>query len=58
MTTPSPRAPAAGGVLIALGAIAGTAIGLPFGETSLGLLTGLALGSAAALVIWQRDRRR
>lgn len=57
MTTSSSRPPAAGGVLIALGAIIGTAIGLPFGETTLGFLAGLALGIAAALVIWRRDRR-
>lgn len=48
---------AAGGVLIALGALAGAAIGLVLGEPTPGLLIGLALGSLAAVLVWLRDLR-
>ncbi|MDY7522756.1 hypothetical protein [Sphingomonas sp. 10B4] len=54
-----PRTPLAGGALIAIGAIAGTGIGLftPFGPTR-GFLIGLGLGVAISLVMWLRDLRR
>lgn len=54
-----PRTPLAGGVLIALGAIAGTGIGLfsPLGPTR-GFLIGLALGVLVSLAMWLRDLRR
>ena len=45
--------------MIALGAIAGTGIGLfsPLGPTR-GFLIGLGLGVAISLVMWLRDSRR
>ncbi len=50
--------PSAGGALIALGAIAGAAIGFLMGEATPGFLIGLALGVAASLLIWYRGRDR
>ena len=50
--------PRAAGVLIALGAILGVVIGTPYNQTSAGLLIGLGIGIAAALILWWRDRRR
>ena len=47
-----------GGVLIALGAIAGAAIGFFMGEATPGFLIGTAVGIAAALLLWMRDRGR
>lgn len=55
MATP-PRT--AGGSLIALGAILGTVIGFPFQQTTGGLLAGLGVGVAAAVMIWFRERKR
>ena len=57
MTHPSSRSPAAGGVLIAIGAIVGAATGLFTGQSSRDLLIGLGLGVIAALLIWLRERR-
>lgn len=53
-TSPS----AAGGVLIALGALAGAAVGFLFGEATPGFLIGLGLGAIASLLVWWRDRGR
>ena len=44
--------------MIALGAILGTVIGFPFQQTTAGLLIGLAVGVAAAVLIWLRERKR
>lgn len=58
MTIP-PRRPAprlAGGPLIAIGPLLGTAIGFAFGQATPGLLIGLGLGIAAALLMWRRER--
>lgn len=49
---------AAGGILIALCSIGGTAIGLMQGQVTIGFLAGLAIGAAGAVAIWLRDRRR
>ena len=53
------KSPLAGGALIAIGAIGGTAIGL---FTALGptrsFLTGLALGIAISLAMWLNDLRK
>ncbi len=50
------RSPAAGGALIAIAILVGTALGLTRGEPSLGFLIGLALGVALAVAIWLRGR--
>lgn len=56
---PAPRSPLAGGFLIALGAMVGTAIGLftLLGPTR-GFLLGMASGVVVSLAIWLVDRRR
>ncbi|MBB4154741.1 tetrahydromethanopterin S-methyltransferase subunit F [Sphingomonas jinjuensis] len=50
--------PAAGGLLIAAGAMSGAAIGFLYGQATPGFLAGLAIGIVAAIVIWQVDSRR
>lgn len=47
-----------GGCLIAAGLIVGPAIGLMFGQTSLGLVVGLAIGIVGAVMVAVVDRRR
>lgn len=46
----------AGGVFIAFGIIAGAIIGGVLGQPSIGLIAGLALGCAIALLIWLKER--
>jgi hypothetical protein len=58
VTNPTPRNTSAGGVLIAIGAIGGAAIGLLHGQPTIALLIGLGLGIVAAIAIWLRDRQR
>ncbi len=53
---PRPRNTPAGGALIAIGALTGTAIGFFFGEVTPGFLIGLGTGIAASLLIWARNR--
>ncbi len=45
-----------GGVFIAIGAIVGVFAGGFMGQPSAGLLAGLALGAAAALIVWLKGR--
>lgn len=52
------RNPLAGGLALAVGAIAGALIGVAYGQPSAGLLAGLGLGAAVALLAWLLDRRR
>ena len=47
-----------GGSLLAIGTIAGTIGGGLHGQPVVGLLGGLAIGTAIAVVIWLVDRRR
>jgi hypothetical protein len=49
---------AAGGILIALCSIGGTAIGLMQGQVTNGFLAGLAIGAAGSVAVWLRDRQR
>lgn len=58
MAQPSPKPSAAGGVLVALGAIAGALIGFLIGEATPGFLIGTAAGIAGAMLVWARDRAR
>ncbi|MEG3176001.1 hypothetical protein U1872_07155 [Sphingomonas sp. RB3P16] len=57
--TSPPRYPLAGGVLIAIGAIVGTGVGL---STSLGptrgFLAGLGLGIVISIAMWLNDLRK
>lgn len=48
--------PIAGGVFVALGAIIGVAIGHYQGQTSAGLLIGIAIGTVIAILVWRRTR--
>ena len=45
-----------GGIFIALGSIVGVFVGGYLGQPSAGLLAGLALGTAAALIVWFKGR--
>jgi hypothetical protein len=50
--------PRASGFLIAVSTLAGAGIGIAYGQPSLGLIAGLAIGVAVALVLYWRDRSR
>ena len=52
------KTPAAGGVLIAIGAIGGTIVGLTIGQVSAAFLIGTAIGVAGAVGVWMIDRAR
>lgn len=54
----SPSSPAAGGALIALGALGGAGVGFAVGQATPGFLIGIGLGIAASLLIWLRGRAR
>jgi len=51
------RSPVGGGVLIAIGAIAGAFGGAFFGESSRGFFVGFAAGALFAIILWLRDLR-
>jgi predicted lipid-binding transport protein (Tim44 family) len=54
----APRPPQqAGGCLIAAGLIIGPIVGLAFGQVSIGLIAGFAVGVVAAVVMALRDRK-
>ena len=53
---PRPRS-LAGGAPLALLMIAGVIIGGEFGQPSVGLVVGTAVGVAIAIFIWRRGRR-
>jgi uncharacterized membrane protein (UPF0136 family) len=48
--------PQAGGFLLALAILVGTVVGGLKGQPTIGLLAGLAIGSAAAVALWLIDR--
>ncbi|MFM9978713.1 MAG: hypothetical protein ACKVOP_11795 [Sphingomonadaceae bacterium] len=52
-----PRNPLGGGIFIALGAVGGVVLGRVYGQPSLGLIAGVAIGVAIALLIFWRERR-
>lgn len=54
---PSSSGPAAGGAILALAILAGSIVGLIVHASTIGFLVGLAVGVAAAVAIWLRDRR-
>lgn len=55
---PKRRMTMGGGVLLALGAIAGAFAGASQGQPSLGLIVGLVGGAGLAVAVWLRDRAR
>ena len=56
--TPDPKAPRAGGALLALAILAGVAIGLYARQPSIGFLAGAGIGLLLLLLMWLKDRRR
>lgn len=56
MSSSSNRPSHGGGVLIAVGALAGAFIGVGFGESTRGFLGGVALGALLAGLLWWRER--
>ena len=56
--TPDPKAPRAGGALLALAILAGVAIGLYARQPSIGFLAGAGIGLLLLLLVWLLDRRR
>jgi multisubunit Na+/H+ antiporter MnhB subunit len=54
--TPPPARGA--GAIIALSIAGGTAIGVAFGQPSLGLIGGLVFGAGVALLLFLLDKRR
>ncbi|MEG8048449.1 hypothetical protein QP178_00470 [Sphingomonas aurantiaca] len=57
--TPSPHKDpsAAGGFLVALGMLGGVGVGFAIGQSTPGFLVGTAIGVAAAVLVWLKDRR-
>lgn len=58
MTERSSSSPVAGGVFIALGMLTGAGFGVYWGQPSLGMVIGLGVGIAAALLVWLLNRQR
>jgi uncharacterized membrane protein (UPF0136 family) len=58
MTEKQPRSPRSAGIALAILPIVGAFVGGLYGQPSIGLLTGVALGAALALLVWAIDRRR
>ena len=52
------RSPAAGGIFLFGGILGGLAVGMAFGQPTLGAIGGTLLGAALALLVWGIDRRR
>ena len=52
------KTPMAGGLALAVGAVAGTILGVAERQPSAGMLIGLSIGAVVALVIWMRDHQR
>ena len=53
----SAKNPAAGGVIMAITTTVGAIWGAREGQPSAGLLAGLGVGAAIAVVVWLLDRR-
>ena len=47
----------AGGFPIAILTLAGTIIGVALGQSTIGILAGVAFGCGVALLLWLRDRK-
>lgn len=57
MNGPSTNPSQAGGSILALSILVGAVGGIILGQPSIGFLTGLAVGTAIALILWRKDRR-
>lgn len=53
---PNLKSPAGGGCLIFAGFILGAAIGIAYGQASLGVLIGVAVGVILAAALWLKGR--
>lgn len=58
MADPKPQASRAGGFIIAVTVIAGAIIGIRYGQPSIGLLVGAAVGTGVSIALYLWDRRR
>jgi len=58
MEQQSGNASRAGGAIIAFSILAGAIIGNHFGQPSIGMVSGTAIGAAIALALYFHDRRR
>lgn len=52
------KSPMAGGFILAVGTIGGTAIGVSLGQPTIGFLVGLGIATVIAIAIWLVDRAR
>lgn len=58
MTEPDKPGPKAGGALIAISTLVGTAAGIALGQPSMGVVGGIGFGTGLAVLVWLRDRKR
>ena len=58
MARPDAKLPRAGGALLAAAILIGVLAGVAAGESSIGFLTGLAVGLTLMTAFWLIDRRR
>ncbi len=52
------RSSMAGGIFLFFGLLIGSIVGVAYGQASLGMVGGFAIGGALALIVWLFDRRR
>lgn len=57
MSSKPPRNPRSAGIALAILPLAGAFVGGLYGQPTIGLLIGLSLGVALALIMWWIDRR-
>jgi UDP-N-acetylmuramyl pentapeptide phosphotransferase/UDP-N-acetylglucosamine-1-phosphate transferase len=57
MNQPPTRTPRAGGALILLAILVGAGAGVAFGQPTIGILAGIAVGLVLATLIWLNDRK-
>lgn len=57
MSSKPPRNPRSAGIALALLPLAGAFVGGLYGQPTIGLLIGLGVGIALALLVWWTDRK-